>query len=321
MNTATGGERTVLFISHRVNNGSKRTETTTKTGERVSLTSCSVSVGGSEMWGLGPGRRGRPAAECGWCDPMTETRADAPEECPLHTWRQKERERQFKGSYMGLSNTSLSKWSQYVNCEIISVWMGDQSWPRELQKWSQGLLFVEHQSSLDVCSLLWVKSFHLLQKHTAVRDRVSTGNHQKLEDGPSGRAQEQDSTILMRARFCVHHHGCQLVPRQIKPMHSISKVYFLIVYQTTESYLPIVLTTQGLCPSRGTVSSISGWVLTKFSTSSGSVVEELNLDPCTAQPPGLQTRKKNRRVIDVQGEWEERTSQSGLHFFMRCRLY
>lgn len=53
------------------------------------------------------------------------------------------------------------------------------------------------------------------------------------------------------------------------------------------TYRPIVLTTHGLCPSSGTVSSISGWVFTKFSTSSGSVVEELNLDPCTAHPPGL----------------------------------
>lgn len=65
-------------------------------------------------------------------------------------------------------------------------------------------------------------------------------------------------------------------------------------------YRPIVLTTQGLCPSSGTVSSISGWVFTKFSTSSGSVVEELNLDPCTAQPPGLKTEKeKEKRENDT----------------------
>lgn len=60
-------------------------------------------------------------------------------------------------------------------------------------------------------------------------------------------------------------------------------------------YRPIVLTTQGLCPSSGTVSSISGWVFTKFSTSSGSVVEELNLDPCTAHPPGLEMEKEEEK--------------------------
>lgn len=64
------------------------------------------------------------------------------------------------------------------------------------------------------------------------------------------------------------------------------------IKQLSLLYRPIVLTTQGLCPSSGTVSSISGWVFTKFSTSSGSVVEELNLDPCTAHPPGLQTEKE-----------------------------
>lgn len=51
----------------------------------ASLTSCSVSAGGSEMWALGPDRRGRPAAECGWSGPATETRADGPEESPRHT--------------------------------------------------------------------------------------------------------------------------------------------------------------------------------------------------------------------------------------------
>lgn len=52
------------------------------------LTSCSVSEGGSEMWGLGPGTRERPAAECGLFGPATETGADGPEESPHHIWTQ-----------------------------------------------------------------------------------------------------------------------------------------------------------------------------------------------------------------------------------------
>lgn len=65
------------------------------------------------------------------------------------------------------------------------------------------------------------------------------------------------------------------------------------------TYLTIVLTIQGLCPSRGTASSISGWVFMKFNTSSGNEVEELNLDPWPAQPPGLHkhTRKKQHLHI------------------------
>lgn len=64
----------------------------TTTGDSVSLTSCSVSGGGSEMWASGPDRRGRPAAECDWSGPTTETRADEPEESPPHTWRQHDTE-------------------------------------------------------------------------------------------------------------------------------------------------------------------------------------------------------------------------------------
>lgn len=56
------------------------------------LTSCSGSVGGSVMWAHGPDRKRRPAAECGSSGPMTETRADEPEESPLHTWSQRDRE-------------------------------------------------------------------------------------------------------------------------------------------------------------------------------------------------------------------------------------
>lgn len=44
------------------------------------------------MWELGPDRKERPAAECGSPGPMTETRADEPEESPLHTWSQQDRE-------------------------------------------------------------------------------------------------------------------------------------------------------------------------------------------------------------------------------------
>lgn len=43
------------------------------------------------MWALGPDRKRRPAAECGWFDPMTETRADGPEESPHHTWTPRDR--------------------------------------------------------------------------------------------------------------------------------------------------------------------------------------------------------------------------------------
>lgn len=53
----------------------------------VSLTSCSGSVSGSEMWALEPDRRERPAAECDWFGPATETGADGPEESPPHTWK------------------------------------------------------------------------------------------------------------------------------------------------------------------------------------------------------------------------------------------
>ena len=49
----------------------------------------------------------------------------------------------------------------------------------------------------------------------------------------------------------------------------------------------MVLTIQGLCPSEGTASSIKGWVLTKFNISSGKPLDELNLEPWMAQPPGL----------------------------------
>lgn len=52
----------------------------------VSLTSCSVSAGGSAMSAHGPDRRGRPGAECGWSGPATGTRAVGPEENPRHTW-------------------------------------------------------------------------------------------------------------------------------------------------------------------------------------------------------------------------------------------
>lgn len=55
----------------------------------------------------------------------------------------------------------------------------------------------------------------------------------------------------------------------------------------------MVLTIQGLCPSDGMASSISGCVLTKLSMSSGKELEELNLDPSTAQPPGLETQNKS----------------------------
>lgn len=41
----------------------------------------------------------------------------------------------------------------------------------------------------------------------------------------------------------------------------------------------MVLTIQGLCPSDGMASSIRGWVLTKFSISSGKEFEELKRDP------------------------------------------
>lgn len=57
----------------------------------------------------------------------------------------------------------------------------------------------------------------------------------------------------------------------------------------------MVLTIQGLCPSDGTASSISGWVLTKLSISSGNEFEELNLEPWTAQPPGLKTANRAHR--------------------------
>lgn len=66
------------------------------------------------------------------------------------------------------------------------------------------------------------------------------------------------------------------------------------------TYLTIVLTIQGLCPSRGTASSMSGWVLMKFKTSSGNEVEELNLEPWPAQPPGLRTRKNIIAFINVE---------------------
>lgn len=52
-------------------------------------------------------------------------------------------------------------------------------------------------------------------------------------------------------------------------------------------HLTMVLTIHGLWPSDGMASSISGWVLTKVSISSGKELEELNLEPCMAQPPGL----------------------------------
>lgn len=75
------------------------------------------------------------------------------------------------------------------------------------------------------------------------------------------------------------------------------------------AYRPIVLTTQGLWPSNGTVSSISGWVFTKFSTSSGSAVEELNLDPCTAHPPGLQERDTEKERVRVDEEMDRRSGE------------
>lgn len=56
----------------------------------MSLTSCSVSAGGSERWAIGPDRRGRPAAEYSWSGPVTETRAGEPEESPHHTCRHSE---------------------------------------------------------------------------------------------------------------------------------------------------------------------------------------------------------------------------------------
>lgn len=91
--------------------------------------------------------------------------------------------------------------------------------------------------------------------------------------------------------------------------------YMDAVKQLSHSvYRPIVLTTQGLCPSSGTVSSMSGWVLTKFSTSSGSVVEELNLDPCTAHPPGLQTEGE----VEKQSE---RKARGDSFFFIFWRQY
>lgn len=92
------------------------------------------------------------------------------------------------------------------------------------------------------------------------------------------------------------------------------------------AYRPIVLTTQGLWPSSGTVSSISGWVFTKFSTSSGSVVEELNLDPCTAHPPGLQERDTEKEKVRVEEEMDRRSGERkkerarGVVFFFFLRL-
>lgn len=76
-----------------------------KKKKSVSLTSCSVSVDGSETWGLGPGRRGRPAAECGWCGPGSETRADEPEESPPRTWRRRGDKEQRVRSHINLRHS------------------------------------------------------------------------------------------------------------------------------------------------------------------------------------------------------------------------
>lgn len=49
------------------------------------LTSCSGSRAGSAPPALGPHRRGRPAAECGWVGPESETAAGGPAESPRRT--------------------------------------------------------------------------------------------------------------------------------------------------------------------------------------------------------------------------------------------
>lgn len=76
----------IIWKHHHWDNG-KHSER-----QKVSLTSCSGSAGGSEKWALGPDRRERPTGECDLSGPTTETRADGPEESPRHTWRQRDRE-------------------------------------------------------------------------------------------------------------------------------------------------------------------------------------------------------------------------------------
>lgn len=93
--------------------------------------------------------------------------------------------------------------------------------------------------------------------------------------------------------------------RQICTLENACFCTSTIIQLSQHAYRPIVLTTQGLWPSNGTVSSISGWVFTKFSTSSGSVVEELNLDPCTAHPPGLQDETQKKRESGLMKRWIE----------------
>lgn len=88
-----------------------------------------------------------------------------------------------------------------------------------------------------------------------------------------------------------------------RTLQMISSMSIFTHISSNKAYLPIVFTTQGRCPNRGTVSSISGWVFTKFRTSSGSVVEELNLEPWTEHPPGLKQQKRGEEIIS--SVWRE----------------
>lgn len=72
----------------------------------LSLTSCSVNTGGSEMWASARDRRGRPAAGCGWSCPVSGTRAGGPEANHRHIWRN----RQKVGSALVLSLMFAALW-------------------------------------------------------------------------------------------------------------------------------------------------------------------------------------------------------------------
>lgn len=63
--------------------------------------------------------------------------------------------------------------------------------------------------------LIRVESLQFLQKDVAVGDCVVlVGHDEELEDGPSARSEEQDSSVSIRPGFCIHHNLVQLVPTQ-----------------------------------------------------------------------------------------------------------
>lgn len=70
-------------------------------------------------------------------------------------------------------------------------------------------MFLYHAAIL----LVRVESLQFLQKDVAVRDSVVLVRHnEKLEDGPSARSKEYNSTVPVRPSLCIHHYLIQLVP-------------------------------------------------------------------------------------------------------------